>query len=284
MATNVMGGIEFSAGNAVGQKYSVKSGRDNNPVSFVSWYDAIRMANWMHNRQGSGDTEDGAYTLGALGPGAVPINGPSITRNAGAHWFLPSDHEWYKAAYHHPFAQGGDGDDYWEYPTRSNQIPFSAPPPGTAAPQTSNTTNYFYNDLGPIGYNDGYAVTGSHVFDPMQNYLTDVGAYSEANSYYGTFDQAGSQYEWNERPYAGGVNRELRGGSWAATGFFDPQFLAAPSANGLNPATGSFSGVGFRLATIVPEPSGATLVASVASLSLVHCRNRARTRRSLPRI
>ena len=33
------------------------------PVRFVSWYDSIRFANWLHNGQGNGDTETGAYTL-----------------------------------------------------------------------------------------------------------------------------------------------------------------------------------------------------------------------------
>ena len=61
------GGISFNAGNANGSKYSVISGSGNHPVNYVSWYDAIRFANWLNNGQGSGDTETGAYTLGTLG-------------------------------------------------------------------------------------------------------------------------------------------------------------------------------------------------------------------------
>ncbi len=76
------------------------------PVNYVSWYDSIRFANWLNNGQGTGDTETGAYTL--LGGTPTPSNGVSITRNAGATWFLPSEDEWYKAAYHQPAAQGGD--------------------------------------------------------------------------------------------------------------------------------------------------------------------------------
>ena len=38
----------------------------------------------------------------------------------GARWFIPSENEWYKAAYHQPAAQGGDGDNYWAYPTGTN--------------------------------------------------------------------------------------------------------------------------------------------------------------------
>ena len=33
------------------------------PVNYVSWGDAARFCNWMHNGQGSGDTEMGSYPL-----------------------------------------------------------------------------------------------------------------------------------------------------------------------------------------------------------------------------
>jgi probable HAF family extracellular repeat protein len=81
-----------------GSKYDVRPGRDNNPVIFVTWYDAVRFANWLHNGQGNSDTENGAYTL--LGGTPTPSNANSISRNPGAKWFLPSENEWYKAAYH----------------------------------------------------------------------------------------------------------------------------------------------------------------------------------------
>ena len=32
-------------------------------MNYVSFYDALRFANWLNNGQGSGDTETGAYTL-----------------------------------------------------------------------------------------------------------------------------------------------------------------------------------------------------------------------------
>lgn len=43
--------------------YAPIAGRENMPVNCVSVYDAMRFANWMHNGQGSGDTETGTYTL-----------------------------------------------------------------------------------------------------------------------------------------------------------------------------------------------------------------------------
>ena len=45
-------------------------------------------------------------------------------RNARAHYFLPSDDEWYKAAYYDPNANGGLG-SYWDYATGSDTAPIA---------------------------------------------------------------------------------------------------------------------------------------------------------------
>ena len=50
------------------------AGRQDHPVNSVTWYDAIRFANWLNNGQGNGNTETGAYTLLAVARPA-PING-----------------------------------------------------------------------------------------------------------------------------------------------------------------------------------------------------------------
>ena len=52
----------------------------NRPVNYVSWYDSLRFANWLHNGQGEGDTEDGAYDMSL---------GSSVVRKAGAQVWLP---------------------------------------------------------------------------------------------------------------------------------------------------------------------------------------------------
>ncbi len=56
------GGITRS-GTSGSYTYGAIAGRDDMPVNFVSFYDALRFANWLNNGQGSGDTETGAYTL-----------------------------------------------------------------------------------------------------------------------------------------------------------------------------------------------------------------------------
>ncbi|MDG2383228.1 MAG: SUMF1/EgtB/PvdO family nonheme iron enzyme, partial [Pirellulaceae bacterium] len=84
--------------------YTVNSNRGENPVVYVSFYDALRYTNWLHNGQGTGNTETGAYTITDEG-----ITNNSISRNPGATWFLPSEDEWYKAAYYDPTLNSNAG-------------------------------------------------------------------------------------------------------------------------------------------------------------------------------
>jgi formylglycine-generating enzyme required for sulfatase activity len=182
MSSVAVGGINRSGGGTAGDPfvYTVKSGRGNNPVVFVNWYDSLRFANWLNNGQGNGDTERGTYTL--LGGTPVPSNAfpftPPIARNPGARVVLPSEDEWYKAAYH---KNDGATGNYWEYPMGTDEVPFSDQPPGSDAPTPSNTANQVYSDGFDNNYDDGYAVTGSSSFSDTQNYLTNVGAYTQSS-------------------------------------------------------------------------------------------------------
>jgi formylglycine-generating enzyme required for sulfatase activity len=116
----VSGGI-VRTGAPGSYTYSVIEGRGNHPVNWVSFWDACRFANWLHNGQGAGDTENGAYTLTSVG-----ISSNTVTRNTGWLWAVASEDEWYKAAYHQPAGQGGDSDSYWKYTTSSNSVPTTA--------------------------------------------------------------------------------------------------------------------------------------------------------------
>jgi sulfatase modifying factor 1 len=110
------GGITRT-GTSGSYTYATVSGRENNPVNYVSFWDACRFVNWLHNGQGNGDTETGAYTLTSDG-----ISNNSVLRNEGWQWAVTSEDEWYKAAYYQAATAGGDLDDYWLYPTSTNTI------------------------------------------------------------------------------------------------------------------------------------------------------------------
>ena len=106
----IFGGITRS-GSSGSYTYAVKAGFANKPVNYVSFYDALRFANWLNNGQGSGDTETGAYTL--LGGRRSRTTRSRATRARSS--FLPSENEWYKAAYYDPALAG-----YFDYPTGSD--------------------------------------------------------------------------------------------------------------------------------------------------------------------
>ena len=259
MATdNQVEGISRS-GAPGSYNYSVIGSADH-PIGYVAWGSAARFCNWLHNGQPTGaqalsTTESGAYFLNGLGTSQFL---GTVTRSAGATWFMPSENEWYKAAYYQPASQGGDTDDYWLYPTRTNIQPYSDQPPGSDSPMQSNTANFRLDDGLANGYNDGYAVTGSDSFAGGQNYLTDVGAYTAAASPSGAFDLGGNIYEMNDTPVVGGY-KTARGGAWA----WAPEFTSSNiSYFGLDPRANNRD-FGFRVATItgVPEPSTLALAA-----------------------
>ena len=103
-------------GSSGSYSYSI-IGSPNQPIAYVSWGDAARFANWLTNGQPTqaewpDGTETGSYTLsGATSDAALN----SITRNATAKYVIPTENEWYKAAYYDP-SKGGS--DYWLYPMR----------------------------------------------------------------------------------------------------------------------------------------------------------------------
>src|SRR5690606_36112277 len=120
MADSPLGGITRS-GAPGSYTYLVKPGRENNPVVFVSFWDAVRFATWLDNGQpvgpqGPATTEDGAYRLA---PDDVAAN--EVARNPGLHVFVPSENEWYKAAYFVPGS--GPAGAYVDYPLPGGQTP-----------------------------------------------------------------------------------------------------------------------------------------------------------------
>jgi formylglycine-generating enzyme required for sulfatase activity len=228
------GGITRS-GSPGSYSYAVIAGRANKPVNFVSWNDAIRFANWLHNGQPTGPqdvdtTEAGSYT------GFAPE-----TRDADATFVLPTENEWYKAAY---YSAGG----YFDFPVGSNaQTLCSAP---SVTPNTANCANAIAD-------------------------TTDIGSYLMSAGPNGTFDQGGNAWEWNETDIFGDTGaRGIRGGGWSSP----PSDLSRIGKSDIVPFIEDGS-LGFRVA-VAPEPGRhALLAAAVLLLALLrHGRRGARAR------
>jgi hypothetical protein len=90
----------------------------------------------LSRNRGNGVVVDGAYTLNG--------NTGIITKNVGATVWIPSENEWYKAAYYDPTPGAGGGDNYWTYATQSDSIPTvaAANATGDVANPGANVANY----------------------------------------------------------------------------------------------------------------------------------------------
>jgi len=209
------GGITRS-GSSGSYSYSAVTGRQSKPVNFVSFYDTLRFANWLHNgqpmgAQGSGTTEDGSYLMSL---------GASVVRESGATVFLPSEDEWFKAAYY-------NGASYFDYPAGTD----------------TGTLCTLLDSGNPNTANCNNAVT----------HPTDVGFYMSSGSPYGTYDQGGNVDDWNEAIF--GPHRVTRGGSFES----ESGELSASARGSLTPSD-EFSTLGFRTGSLVPEPQTGLLV------------------------
>jgi len=86
------------------------------PIGCINWHCAARFCNWLHNGQGAGDTESGAYTLNSVSTDRTP-------RQPGARFFIPSEDEWYKAAYYGGPQSDGKEPKYFQYATQHDEAP-----------------------------------------------------------------------------------------------------------------------------------------------------------------
>jgi formylglycine-generating enzyme required for sulfatase activity len=161
--------------------YSAVPDWENRPVIFVTCFSAMRYANWIHNGRGAGDTEDGVYRL---------ANGRDVKRSPHASVWLPSEDEWYKAAYYQCESEGGPPGDYWPFPTSTSERPAKADP--------------------------GSTLPNAAAFSRRFNGILPVGSYPNAKSPCGALDMGGNVWEWTEDAIFEN-KRVLRGGAAAHT-------------------------------------------------------------------
>jgi len=176
----------------------------------------------------------------------------AVTRSRSATWVIPTLNEWYKSAY---YVGGGTNAGYWMFATQSN-----TPPSNVLSATGTNNANFF--DPSQINVPPNYGTT-----DPATG-VTPVGAFAASPGPYGTYDQGGNVWQWNETPFFG-TERGVGGGSFAD----DVELLLATSdGSAIAPATDVT--IGFRVA-YVPEPgTAALLLAAGLAISILAMRRR----------
>ena len=214
------------------------------PAANMTWYECAAFVNWLNestNHQKAYDlTRTGsAWTMNLWSSGqAWQLDGENLYRHKDAYYFLPSEDEWYKAAFH---KNDGVTANYWDYATGSNTIPDGIDFAGDTA-------------FDAVFYDGGSSL--------QPNGVTNVGV----GSAYGTFGQDGNVWDWVESAYDGVNNspsesRAIRGSDWA-----NGELALRASIRGPSGPFDSVVNAGFRIAS-VPEPSSALLLLSTALLA-----------------
>ena len=167
--------------------YAAKGNSANVPVTYTSWFDAVRFCNWLQNGEpigpeGPNTTESGSYDLnGSTGSAQLM----AVTRSTTATYVLPTVNEWYKASY---YVGGGTNAGYWTYPTQSDSVPSNL----LSATGTNNANFIAVSNQPPF----------TTETDPT-DWLTPIGAFAGSPGHYGTFDMGGDVWQWDETSVAG---------------------------------------------------------------------------------
>jgi len=188
------------------------------PANNVSWYEAAQFCNYLT----SGNKSQGVYQFS--GDNANPGNFLGINRDAaissyGIAYFVPTEDEWYKAAYYKP-----NGSGYSLYANGTNIAP-------TAGVQSNYANGNYYIPPWNVG-------TGTQ----------------EQN---GTFDMMGNVWEWNETicGYGGYENTPfygIRGGCFVP--YSNGDGLKSSDRGWVTRDT-EYDILSFRVASdIIPEP------------------------------
>ena len=172
------------------------------PTAGTSWYEAAKFANWLT----SGDALLGAYGF-SNSTSFTGVDRAAAIATYGTIYVLPSEDEWYKAAY-----LKSDGSGYTTYAT------------GNATPD--GIDDNFDTDY------DSVFSEGAEYPDPFERRRSPV----EKTTAHSTW--AATIYEWNESAFAGGdADSAVRSGcSAAAPGTTNPASLQ--SSNRMQPHPG----------------------------------------------
>ncbi|MEN7972427.1 MAG: SUMF1/EgtB/PvdO family nonheme iron enzyme, partial [Verrucomicrobiota bacterium] len=199
------------------------------PTASANWYEAAKFCNWLT----TGDAYTGVYQFD--GSGVFQGIDRSYTNGNGIAYVLPSENEWYKAAYYKSVNDGS----YSLYANGSD-----ATPPDV---YTADQTGWNY---------DGSSTTNMGVW-------AVGGSVEEQN---GTYDMMGNVWEWTEEAEANG-----NGNFWGGSHRSGVSALQSGAPAGTDPPELQHSAIGFRVAAI-PEPGTISLM-GLSTIGLFFTRN-----------
>jgi formylglycine-generating enzyme required for sulfatase activity len=242
---------QITAATASGlQNVTAGAWTGDRPAAHMSWYESAAFVNWLNTSKGfapaynltwSGSTWSMAlWTVGNAG-----YDANNQYRNSQAKYFLPSENEFYKAAF-----GKSDGSGYYLYPTASNTAPTAVESGTTSGTAVYNNPNWI-----PPGPASIYQAGG--------------------RSSYGTMGQGGNIQEWQESAADGtnnnvGDQRMVRGGYWYKNG----DALDSSTRSSFSPTEDRIN-LGFRVASVViPEPSTYALIGLGALALVIACRRK----------
>jgi hypothetical protein len=191
----------------------------------------------MHNGQPTGaqdltTTEDGSYFINGIGQ-SNDTQLEDVVREPDATWVIPTDNEWYKAAFH---KNDGVTGNYWNFGTGSDFKPNNDlidPDPG----------NHATFHEGFFGDPEGFTIGAPY-------YRTEGGAHENSSSAYGTFDQAGNMMEFTETVPESDIRR-MRDGSWKA----NSGLMGSSQIDDVMHSSDQFDDLGFRLVNVATAPA-----------------------------
>ncbi len=203
------------------------------PASRMSWFDSAMFCNWLT----TGDAYTGVYQFN--GSGTMTGLDRTLRNGGGLAYVLPTEDEWYKAAYFNP-----DGNGYSLYASGLDSVPIHG---------TVNGWNYS---------NGGYV-------NEYPNLTWTIGFGAEEQN--GTYDMNGNVLEWTQSAADGilddlNEDRICRGGEY---GSFETELRTTASFT--TPPEVQGGPLGFRVA-VIPEPSSVLLLTVGAGALLFHRR------------
>jgi sulfatase modifying factor 1 len=206
----------------------------NKPSTSISWNEAARFVNWLNTSNGfqaayqfTTQPGDGGYNPNEnltvwISGDAWQLGGENLFRHKDAHYFLPSEDEWYKAAYY-----DGNTSTYFDYANGKDTAP-------TAVASGTGADTAVYDQSFATGPAD----------------IMNAGSLSP----YGTMAQNGNVEEWAESGFtapndSAAESRVLLGGFWIGT-----SSILQSSFRGDGSPANEGDVIGFRVAA-VPESS-----------------------------